>query len=436
MWSRKMLRYMWGLGVLAALVAIACGSSATSTPRPEPTPAAAGTVTAPTPNPSPTTLAATTPEPTPTGPGEESAATGPSSELQAAVSLGFSWEILDVDDGVKPAIALTSEDVPFVAYMLEARPGFVKNAVLNGTDWEIATLSTGYFYGPLDIAIGPDDAAHISYHDHDREDAAYALWDGTEWQVTVIPARGHDGWDNRIVIDSQGKPHISAIFPKDFEGTGVEYYGLDASGQWMVEIVGSVPLTYQFGTSIAIDPQGIPHITFYTPDSKDLALASRTETGWTINIVDDDGNNGRFAALIIDEEGRFHISYIQQGDGTSVVVKYANRGSDDTDWDISEVGMLDSITYGFVGARNITSLALDSNGNPWIAYSDERDLKLSRWDGSAWESAGVIVAGTQPLGQLVSLKLDSQDQPHIVYFDVVDKSPLTGRVKYARGNRR
>ena len=46
------------------------------------------------------------------------------SVLQALVSLGFSWEILDVDNGVKPAIALTSEDVPFVAYMLEARPGF------------------------------------------------------------------------------------------------------------------------------------------------------------------------------------------------------------------------------------------------------------------------------------------------------------------------
>ena len=97
---------------------------------------------------------------------------------------------------------------------------------------------------------------------------------------------------------------------------------------------------------------------------------------------------------------------------------------------------LGSLMYGFVGARNITSLALDSQGDPWIAYSDEKELKLARWDGSAWESAVVIVAGMQPLGQLVSLKLDSLDQPHIAYFDVVDKSPLTGRVKYARGVRR
>ena len=92
-----------------------------------------------------------------------------------------------------------------------------------------------------------------------------------------------------------------------------------ASGRW--ENVGSVPLTYQFATSIAIDPQGAPHITYYTQDTNDLALASRTDAGWTINTVDDDGNTGSFAALIIDEEGRFHISYIQRGDGASAVVK-------------------------------------------------------------------------------------------------------------------
>ena len=258
--------------------------------------------------------------------------------------------------------------------MLEASPGFVKNAVWNGTGWDIATLSTGYFYGPLDIAIGPDDAAHISYHDHDEEDAAYAVWDGTDWQVTVIPGPGHDGWDNRIAVDLEGKPHMSAIYPKEFGGSGVEYYSINASGQWMVEKVGTVPLTYQFATSIAIDPQGAPHITFYTQDTNDLALASSTGAGWTINIVDDDGDTGRFASLVIDEEGRFHISYTQRGDGASAVVKYATRGPADTGWDISDVGTLDSLTYGFVGARNITSLALDSQGNPWIAYTDEKEL--------------------------------------------------------------
>lgn len=50
--------------------------------------------------------------------------------------------------------------------MLEAQDGFVKNAVRAGSSWDIDTLATGYFYGPLDLAIGPDDVAHVTYHDH------------------------------------------------------------------------------------------------------------------------------------------------------------------------------------------------------------------------------------------------------------------------------
>ena len=105
MWSKKMLRYLWGLGALVALVAIACGASATSAPVPDPTPTSASADTAPL----QTTAGAVTPSPA--GSGQGPAATEASGESQALVSFDFSWEILDVDDGVKPAIALTGEDV-------------------------------------------------------------------------------------------------------------------------------------------------------------------------------------------------------------------------------------------------------------------------------------------------------------------------------------
>ena len=166
-------------------------------------------------------------------------------------------------------MALTSADVPYVAYMLEARSGFVKNAVRSGSSWVISTLAEGYFYGPLDIAIGPDDVAHVSYHDHqdlqfqsNLGDAAYAVKD-VEWSVTAVFDEGHDGWDNRIAIDAKGRPHISAIDPQDFDGNGVEYYYKDESGKWLVEGVGTGPLSYKYATSIAIDPQGSPHISYH-----------------------------------------------------------------------------------------------------------------------------------------------------------------------------
>ncbi len=75
---------------------------------------------------------------------------------------GFTWTIEDVDSGTKPALALSSNDVPHIAYMLESQSGFVKTAVLGDSSWDITTVAEGYFYGPLDLAIGADDVPQIS----------------------------------------------------------------------------------------------------------------------------------------------------------------------------------------------------------------------------------------------------------------------------------
>ncbi len=426
MWSKRKRYIIMVLGVWVAVVAIACGGSATATPIPTPTsppPTASATSSLPSAQPAPT------------------ATPGPVANAGAPAEITFTWEIEEVDAGTKPALALTSDGVPYVAYMLEAMPGFVKSAVRSGTSWDIATVATGYFYGPLDIAIGSDDVAHIAYHDHqdprnfkpDKGDATYAVLQEGEWSVSAAFDPGHDGWDNRIATDAQGRPHMSAIDPEEFGGDGVEYYHLDDSGDWVVEDIGSGPLTYKYGTSIAIDPQGNPHIAYYDQRDKDLALASRHDSGWTISSVDSDGNTGLFSSLVIDQEGRFHVSYLQQTSSSSGVVKYATKGPAESTWEIRQVDTLDQLVFGFVGARNITSLALDRQVNPWIAYSDEKKLKLAVWDGSAWRIQIVEDAGPKTLGQLVSLKLDSRDHPHIAYFEVVNKGPLTGLVKYAKG---
>jgi hypothetical protein len=354
----------------------------------------------------------------------------------------FAWEIEVVGAGTKPALALTSEDVPYVAFMLEASSGFVKNAVRKGSTWEVTTIAEGYFYGPLDLAIGPDDVAHVTYHDHqdlssfkpDKGDAAYAVLRGGEWSVEAAFDEGHDGWDNRITTDDQGRPHMSAIDPEDFGGDGVEYYAQDDSGEWIVESIGSGPVTYKYGTSIAVDPQGNPHITYYDQQEEDLVLASRGASEWTISTVDGEGDTGLFSSFVIDETGRFHVSYLQRTSIVSGVVKYATKAPGDTAWEVRDVHTLDRLTFGTVGARNITSVSVDSRGNPWITYSDEKTLRLAIWTGSRWQIEAVVEdAGLQTLGQLVSLKLDSQDQPHIAYFQVTSQRPPEGIVKYARG---
>lgn len=418
------------------ILALACNSASTSVTSTPPPAVAAPPAVAPTSTPArPTVTPPSQSQPTPT---TEAQTSPPAQEASGS----FAWTIEEIDTGTKPSLALTTDDVPNVAYMLEAQSGFVRNAVRNGSTWDISNVVRGYFYGPLDIAIGSDDVPHIVYHDHqdssfqpDKGDAILSSLENGEWKFEKLFDQGHDGWDTRITVDSEGGVHISAIDPIDFGGGGVEYYHKDDSGEWIVEDIGSGPLTYKYATSVAVDPQGNPHITYFDQDNQTLALASRDDLGWSISVVDSESDAGLFSSLIIDSDGGYHVSYLLRQSPTSGVVRYATKGADETDWEIRDLGNLDKLTFGFVGARHITSLALDSEGNPWIAYSDEEKIMLSVWDGSAWQSQTAVDAGDKILGQLVVLKIDSKDQPHLTYFEVTSKSPLNGRVMYAKGIR-
>ena len=281
---RKKVLLAGGALVLAAVTA--CSSAApTSTPRPEqtatPTQRPAATAT-----PCPTATA--TPAPTATsGGGTTPAATRPApTETPDSGPRALAWEVLDVGPGTKPALALLSDGTPVVAYMLEAINGFVKAAILEDAGWKIEEIAEGYFYGPLDVAAGPDDAVHVAYHDHqgssfqpDRGDAVYAVRRNGRWEASPAEDNGHDGWDNRIVVDAQGRVHMSGMDPSDFGGNGAEYDALRSDGGWDVEEVGSGPLTSRWATSVAVDPSGNPHITYFDQSGGELRLASRDGSG-------------------------------------------------------------------------------------------------------------------------------------------------------------
>ena len=324
--------------------------------------------------------------------------------------------------------------------MEEAQRGFVKHAIRDGSDWDISTVPNGYFYGPLDLAIGTDDAPRISYHDHqdpsvfrpEKGDAIFAVLRDGAWQVDAIAHQGHDGWDNRITVDAQDGTHRRAIDPVDFGGRGVEYYGQQADGSWVVEQVSSNPISYKYATSIVVDPQGRPHITYFNEPRGELILASRGASGWTEQVIEE-RDAGLFSSLLIDDAGRFHVSYLQRTSNNAGTVKYATKDATDSDWEIREIDWLTALSFGTVGARNSTSLVVDVQGNPWVAYTDERDLTLAVWDGSDFQTSTVVSSGNRNLSQLVSMKLNQIGQPHLTYVEVTNTRPLQGNVKYAVG---
>lgn len=412
-------RRLWALGIGTAVVAflfVACGGGSSSTSVPQST-----TTQSPT--------AAATP-----APGSGATPATSASNGASATAVGYTWQVNTVDDdGAKPSLALDADGLPHIAYILEAMPGFVKYAVPSADGWAIDTVSTGYLYGPLDIQVSNEGTPQISWHSHDEEDAAYAILVDGQWRVQFIDHPGHDGWDNNLAIDSQGRPHVVSIDPVQFGSqSGVEYATLDGDS-WSVEEVGSGPLPYEFGSFIALDSQDRPHVVWFDDDGQDLKYAVKDAGSWQVSTVDSQGDVGRYASLAIDSQGNPAISYYESTGQTTGNIKVAQW--DHNQWVIQQVDELQNVFTGFFGARKTSSLVFDNDDNPIVAYSDEEAVKLAVWDGSGWFTDTVLTANGDPLGQQVSMAMGTDGVLHLTFADVTRKGGpgVKGNIKYARG---
>ena len=356
------------------------------------------------------------------------------------------WEIEAIATGTKPELAVDSNNRPHIAFMIEDFSGGLYYALKDGGQWHIEQPFEGYFYGPLDIALGLDEEPHIVYHDHsapnniDEGDAVYLFKEGDVWQSETIRHSGHDGWDASLAIGQEGEVHIASIEPVQFGGQDGIEWGVRVGDRWNVASIGSGPIPYEFGTDIVIDPEGLPHLVYHDGTERltlgsgaDLFYASYNGS-WEIQTVEAEGDVGKFASLAMDASGRPHIAYFDWTELNAARVKYAVW--DDDEWLIEVVDELPNIQVAFIGARRTMSLALDVQGQPHIAYCSRDVLKYSIKKGDAWEIQEVTRAGSDELelGQLVSLALDSTGRPHLSFFEVpANPRSSTGTVLYAVG---
>ncbi len=81
----------------------------------------------------------------------------------------------------------------------------------------------------------------------------------------------------------------------------------------------------------------------------------------------------------------------------------------------------------------LSSIAVDSGGNPWILYEGDhfgsRGLVLAHWTGSSWAFQSIM----NGIGDCLSLSLDSLNRPHAVY-DFDDSVPFKRDMHYAYWN--
>lgn len=317
----------------------------------------------------------------------------------------------------------------------DGRYGNLKYAYYNGTSWRIERVENGggLWDAGVDtsLALDKDGHPHISYGGHSnapklRGALKHIYHDGFTWQpIEVIDYVRYETTLSSLALDETNQAHVSYFD----DANGTLKYARRSGSAWTVDIVDEVSCEGG-STSLALDSMGRPHISYYHPYYNPHRVGGCTLGGvlkhtyfdgstWIIEVVDDVEDPGAFSSLALDAQDRPHISYSDWGNNQ---LKYAWH--DGTTWQIEVVDAGKAVCDVDENVGYHTSLALDSSNRPHISYLAIDCLKYAYNDGSGWQIETIDRIATGYTS--ISLSLDQADRAHVAYYDRTEQD-----LKYA-----
>jgi hypothetical protein len=246
------------------------------------------------------------------------------------------------------------------------------------------------------LLVDPEGIAWISYQDITNGSLKYAKRDGAgAWTVGIADVGGgaHSdaGYWTSIGLDAskhpviahfdhgQGALRVARWNGSAFTGSviydGEDYVPADSGAETIPGDAGEYAKLY-----VAND--GTEYIAFYDRARGALRLAKGGPTGYTNEIVDDDGDVGQWPDIVQTSTG-FAIAY---QDVTNQHLKLATGAPGN--WAVETI---DSAPY----TGSDTAIYAGSNGSVNVLYFDgvNNDMKLARQVDGAWTSETVTGAG-------------------------------------------
>ena len=236
--------------------------------------------------------------------------------------------------------------------------------------WHIETLDQTGVGRYSSMRFDKDGNGHVVYVVDNGETypVKYGFWDHQlkRWFVMTV---GAGGSICSLTLDSQQRPHIAYVDWGTMPGAKLHYGRWDGTA-WQMQAVPLQAEIVAYYTSIALDAQDRPSISFYEytgPRGSDFRVRMRVVKWngqvWEVETVDGDNQSGKFNALAIDAQDRAHLAYANVNAMTAGM-RYAYW--DGKSWKVEVLeGLPTAQTY--IGFS--VCLALDKNGNPHVSYS-------------------------------------------------------------------
>ncbi|MFC1637749.1 sialidase family protein [Candidatus Margulisiibacteriota bacterium] len=223
------------------------------------------------------------------------------------------------------------------------------------------------------------------------------------------------------VLDmAMGSAHFIYVNGTDYK------YATNSGGGWANSTIeaGVTSVSDTNKPSIFVDSNGHIHASYYlTPGQLDLKYATSDDggTSWTVKpTVETEDYSGKYSAIAYDLPNNIiHIVYQYYDGAANHELRHVKSEDGGTIWTMSTI----EASYG----DYIPSLALDSNGEPRVAYiNSSRVLRYAKYNGSSWTTYQV---DAEALYSYCAIDVDSVDNAHIAYTSGTSPYPL----KYASG---
>jgi uncharacterized repeat protein (TIGR01451 family) len=321
---------------------------------------------------------------------------------------------------------LVAPDDAGIPYMLYRLPDTSKKAVMqryiNGA-WEMVGPATGFSSGSVEFFDLALDSGNVPY-------VAYQL-QGTSYKATVMRYNaGANAWENvgnagfsaaytqyiSLALDSNDVPYVAYLdYGNSYKATVMRYNA--GTNTW--ETVGNAGFSAGMAnfTSLALDSNDVPYVAYKDGGTSNKATVMRYNTGtntWEpVGSAGFSAGQADFTSLALDSNDVPYVAYKDGGTSNEATVMRYNTGTNT--WET--VG-----SAGFsAGQADFTSLALDSNDVPYVAYQDGGNSSKTTvmWynaDASAWQIVGIpgFSAGSAELSQ--SLTFDKTNRLYVSYM--------------------